>query len=1534
LAVSLPQLAPGIRIDQYRIVGHLGRGGAGDVYLAEDTVLSRQVALKLLRPSASGSDLGAEARAAAAINHPNVVTVYGVGEFDDTPYLAMEYVPGPTLKELQTQGPLPEHQVRRIVGDIASALAALHARDLVHGDLTPANVLLGSDGRARVTDFGLSKRISSETLRGNAAPWSGTPPYMAPEVWSGQGSRAADIWALGVIIYEWVVGARPFAPHEGHRSALRQAVTGPAAVVAPDIDDAWEPLLSLGLACLAKRAESRPSALEVGAQLGRSVPTKGDAAPFRGLVSFTQTDAGHFFGREDEIRSVLDALATTPVTCLVGPSGAGKSSLLRAGAMARLPATQWLTLEVRPGQHAVAAFADALATAERTPSGLDVVTEDAHGTAHDDEDGHEATGVTGRLLALARRTGMRVLVAVDQTEELFTDSDGGVGAVAWLAAAGAAAFSSDTVRVALTLREDFLGQLAQVPGGRTLLGGIHVVTAPGKAGLMEALVGPLHAAGYRFESHDLAAELVENLHVNANALALLQCVGQRLWLSRDTHARLIRRDAVESMGGVDGALAAHAEEVVARFVGDQMGVVRRVCLSLVGSDGTRRKRVLDELADGEDAPEHTRHVIDRLTEGRLLVVHRPEEAGSAARIELAHDALITEWDRLAAWRRSSTETLALLESLDQSAALWTRLGRPDSGLWLGERLAEAEVRAADAALPMSEAAQRFLEASATHAERVAQRRRIIRWTAFSIIIALAAAATVTAWMYRKQQHDALQRLAESQRASAALAYERGDRVDAGARLRTALEHHDSLMGRALWWQMSRDPVRFQHTFAVAAFESVALQDHRIVTGFLDATIRIVDPVTRRWQVVRGHADQVNFIATNPSRTTLVTADISGELRRWDMTTWQSKPIAKASPGVFTLALSRDGATVVAVNRSKTVTVVKDGTTRQVTLEDVVMSVELASNDTVIVVGGRTRDSTIKLLDVESLRMVGELRGHRRHALKLVTQPGDDSIVFSGGADGEVRQWNLRTPSEPSKLLMRLPRAVRGLDLSRDGRYLATVTPEGRFRLFDLHQGTPLGALNTPGAEAVHFDGRGHAVVTAREPGTLWVIDAHRLAAQPRAPTPHRGMLGRPTAMPDGRFASVGRDGKLMLWHPRSSAPLQSHDLGRRLMVSQWIGQGRVAVGTDSGELLAVSLDSGRIDARFQGHRGAVMDLSRRGGRLVSVGWRRLMGLWRLDEMHGHVVETGHTRGVYAVSLSPDGGTIITGGSDRVLIARRWEAPKVAVATVKTLGRDQGFAIAHAPNGRVLAQTDESGTIWLWPLPLGSDSPRKLASIPDVRAYGAVWLDARRIAVGWSDRRARVFSLDRPETPVVLTGHRNEVGYLTWLGPDGPLVTASDDGTVRAFDPASGHPVWPPSPRNAAEPPRATPIGPLPEEFEALPPDALPTARTQGPSGTIAAGFDNGDVMVWSVAEGQAIATAKVHGGVVSLTYRDGQLVATSELGNTATLDLSTFEQPRCEVLRSVWAELPAIWTGRHAVRRTPPRDHNCAGTQEHERHGR
>ena len=262
----------GTTISHYRILEKLGEGGMGVVYKAQDTKLNRTVALKFLPAQVSGSDQDKarflqEAQAAAGLNHPNICTIHGIEEADGKHFIVMEFVDGQTLQEKKSS--LSMKQALEIGIQIADGLAAAHEKGIVHRDIKPENIMIRKDGIAQVMDFGLAKLRGASRLTKEGST-VGTAGYMSPEQVQGQETdHRADIFSLGVLLYEMLTGQLPFKGV--HETAIAYEIVNvdspPMSSIKPEIPPELDAIV---MECLEKDPNDRTqSAKQVAVDLKR-----------------------------------------------------------------------------------------------------------------------------------------------------------------------------------------------------------------------------------------------------------------------------------------------------------------------------------------------------------------------------------------------------------------------------------------------------------------------------------------------------------------------------------------------------------------------------------------------------------------------------------------------------------------------------------------------------------------------------------------------------------------------------------------------------------------------------------------------------------------------------------------------------------------------------------------------------------------------------------------------------------------------------------------------------------------------------------------------------------------------------------------------------------------------------------------------------------------------------------------------------------------------------------------------------------------
>lgn len=254
--------APHIFSDRYEMVKHIARGGMAQVYLARDLLLDRPVALKVLFPELSVDRsfverFRREAKAAANLSHPNIVSIYDWGQGDQTYYIVMEYVDGPTLSSMLRQGPLEPERAAAIGASVAAALDFAHRRGVIHRDVKPGNVLLDDRGQVKVADFGIARAVGTSEDLTQTGSVMGTATYFSPEQAQGHSvDPRSDVYSLGVVLYEMTTGKPPFSGDSPVSIAYKHVKEPPPrpSAVNPAVPPGLEAII---LKAMAKEPEAR-----------------------------------------------------------------------------------------------------------------------------------------------------------------------------------------------------------------------------------------------------------------------------------------------------------------------------------------------------------------------------------------------------------------------------------------------------------------------------------------------------------------------------------------------------------------------------------------------------------------------------------------------------------------------------------------------------------------------------------------------------------------------------------------------------------------------------------------------------------------------------------------------------------------------------------------------------------------------------------------------------------------------------------------------------------------------------------------------------------------------------------------------------------------------------------------------------------------------------------------------------------------------------------------------------------------------------
>ncbi len=739
--------------DRFRVVSLLGRGGFGEVYRAEELLpdgsVVRELALKILPASHATAGWAHEMKIVAGLRHPSIVGVVSAGLLADSgrPFVAMELLDGAPLSAvLRERGAVGFRRALEWGRQIAGALDAVHARDVVHLDLKPANLHLGVDGRVRVLDFGIARHgattspapatttdaLSTDALlvRGatqalcgrapsEARPVLGTPGYTAPEVLMGRAvTPAADAYALGVCLHQLIVGALPHRARAlargasdaevlAYRAELRDATL--AGDLAPLPDEIPSAVRALVASLLSIDPRARPRDLAAALDEVWARPYGIPEVPYLGLAAYGASREGMLFGRDAEIARLADELAARPALVLVGASGSGKSSLAIAGIAPELE--------------------------KRFPDGLDVWRTVVARPGAD-------------LARLVADRGSRdgVVLIVDQLEEAVTQLEETARA-RFAAELGRLSGHGDDapqrgLRVICTLREDFATRVAALGALAAVLErAARFVAPPSPSSVADIVTLPARLGGVTIDDvRPVVEDVLRETRAGDGRLPLVSFALARWWETR-ARGRLSAREWLEG-GGVAGALSRHAEATLASLPEDTRAAARRLCLRLVTPERTRARVPEPELTLGGALEARA---LAHLEAARLVTID------DERRVTLSHESLLFAWRSLAAFLdeealdRKEASGLSALARAHADA----REGAKDDTLLRGGRLAHAlelAARRPELTAPFT----RFLEDSRRRERKAALARRA---GVAAAIIAAMAVVGAGYWTNRRHADD-------------------------------------------------------------------------------------------------------------------------------------------------------------------------------------------------------------------------------------------------------------------------------------------------------------------------------------------------------------------------------------------------------------------------------------------------------------------------------------------------------------------------------------------------------------------------------------------------------------------------------------------------------------------------------------------------------------------------------------------------------------------------------------------------------------
>lgn len=1406
----------GRAIRGYALAERIGMGGFGSVYRAVQPNVEREVAIKIILPAfANHPDFirrfEAEAQLVARLEHPHIVPLYDYWREPGVAYLVMRLLRGGNIQNLLGQGPLLLDRTSHLLEQICSALNAAHRIGVIHRDLKPANVLLDEDGNAYLADFGIAKNISNPDLENQTQidEMVGTPHYMSPEqIRSLTIKPQTDVYCLGIMLYEMLTGALPFAgptpfdfiqqhvnvpmpPLAAHHTGLPaalDAVIGRATAKNPE--DRYEDALVFFKdfrEAASSLLNDRPIIMHVDEETEIEV-----ANPFKGLRAFSEADAENFFGRETLVQQLLARLGEggdlSRFLAVIGPSGSGKSSVVRAGlipALRRggLPGSEnWFVVDMLPGKHPFEELeASLLRVAVNPPEHLLSQLKD---------------GNRGLLRAVQRilpaDETIELVLVIDQFEEVFTlVEDEAERALLLENLAAAVLDERSRLRVVITLRADFTDKpLRYVDFGELMNRRFEFILPLTADELERAILNPTQRVGLKLEK-GLVSTIIREVGNQPGALPLLQYALSELFDKRE--GRTLTNKAYKEIGGVLGALGRSAEVLYVLLDKESQSTARQVFLRLVtlgeGTEDTRRRILREELEHLSGDSNQLSMVIEAYGRARLLSFDRDPLTRNPT-IEVAHEALLREWTRLREWLTESRADVRTQRQLNHAVQEWNTAQRDASFLMAGSRLEQFEGWSANATIALTQDERTFLSTSIAErdrreleeqarqgrelqaAQKLAETERLslinlrgrnrVITTIGGIAIVLAVIAGTFGLSSSQNAQQALSAQATSQADSQSRAT-----AEANALAERNIAQQQSLIASvreiagAANLNLGVDPERS----ILLALQAVALTDKTGQAPLIEAQDALHRAVqaSRIQFTLRGHTGQVMGVTYSPDGKLLATIAEDNTLKIWD--TSSGTNLISISTGdllaftYYSLSFSPDGTRIAA----------------------------------------SASDNLAKVWDVASGKKLLSLKGHT-NTVAAVIYSHDGKWIATSSWDQTTKIWDAATGQEvfTIRAVAEQDEWVADVAFSPDDQYIATAGDLTGATIWEIESAKPI--LTIPvleGVFTVAFSPDGKTLATGSPNATwnLWdVLTGQKLATG----FGHTALMSDITFTPNGeRIATSAEDGTARIWDPAT---------GRELLILSGHTSGviGVAFSPDGTHLATASRDTtvkiwdisptgGSEWFNLIGHTDRVWDVaySQDGKYIATAGLEGTAKLW--DAANGNELYTfgGFQNGVFTVLFSPDSKRLAATGGYYDGYAKIFDTTSgKELLTIPTTGELMVFS----PDGLYLSTTNivyDNGKI-TEPVQvkiLDAETGKELFTLnTNSKSYInqiTFSSDGSRLAAGGGDDgMINVWDVKANAEPLKINNKTGVFGVA--FSPDSKmLATVGDDGLVHIWDPTTG-----------------------------------------------------------------------------------------------------------------------------------------------------